>query len=161
VLLIIKAGGTYDDDHVDGGRLYLWAAATNGPIVQIPGDVWAWGTMVEWYRQGKIPDSSTRALWQFYQQNYLVVKQEVWEIMKFALRNISFLLSKGSLTCRKILRHGADSCWFRKEYVKPYLVSHVSYVRSGNLSNAKHESCNCDRPGIRLLSIRVLACRAM
>jgi hypothetical protein len=31
--------------------------------------------MVEWYRQGKTPDSSTRALWKFYQQSLLVVNQ--------------------------------------------------------------------------------------
>jgi hypothetical protein len=31
--------------------------------------------MVE-YRQGKIPDLSTRALWQSYQQRHLVANQE-------------------------------------------------------------------------------------
>jgi hypothetical protein len=29
-------------DHVDGVRLYLWTAATNGPTVHPPGDIWAW-----------------------------------------------------------------------------------------------------------------------
>jgi hypothetical protein len=29
-------------DHVDGVRLRLWTAATNGPIVHPPGDIWAW-----------------------------------------------------------------------------------------------------------------------
>jgi hypothetical protein len=32
--------------------------------------------MVESYRQGKTADSSTRALWQSYQQCHLVTKQE-------------------------------------------------------------------------------------
>jgi hypothetical protein len=46
------------------------------------------------HRQGKIPGSSTRALCQACQQGHLVAKEED--------------LAKGSLTCRKILRHGAD-----------------------------------------------------
>jgi hypothetical protein len=61
-----------NDDHVDKVRLRLWTAATNGPIVYPPGDMWEWKTMVEWCRQRKTPDSSTRALWQAFQQSYLV-----------------------------------------------------------------------------------------
>jgi hypothetical protein len=59
----------------------------------------------------EIPGSSTRALWQSYQDIHLVAKQE-----ELAKRNDQFCLtkchshtSKGSLGCRKILRHGADS----------------------------------------------------
>jgi hypothetical protein len=40
----------YDDDdhhHVDGTRLRLWTAATNGPIVHPPGDIWAWRKTVD------------------------------------------------------------------------------------------------------------------
>jgi hypothetical protein len=33
----------------------------------IPHVTWVWRTIVECYRQGKTPDSSTRTLWQFYQ----------------------------------------------------------------------------------------------
>jgi hypothetical protein len=51
-----------DDDHVDGVRLRLSTAGTNGPIVHPPDDTWAWRTMVEWYRQVKTPDTSTRGL---------------------------------------------------------------------------------------------------
>jgi hypothetical protein len=51
----------YDDD---GVKLHLWTVATSRPIVYPLGGTWAWRTMMEWYRQGKTPDSSTRALWQ-------------------------------------------------------------------------------------------------
>jgi hypothetical protein len=36
-----------DDDHVDGMKLRLWTAVTNGPIVHPPGDVWAWRKTVD------------------------------------------------------------------------------------------------------------------
>jgi hypothetical protein len=45
-------------DHVDGMRLRLWTATTNGPIVYPSGGIWAWKTMVEWYRQRKTSDSA-------------------------------------------------------------------------------------------------------
>jgi hypothetical protein len=66
--------------------------------------------MVEWYRQGKIPDSSSRAVWQSYQQSRLVAKQEGFgeENYAFSLQSIFVNASKGSLTCRKILQHRAD-----------------------------------------------------
>jgi len=59
---------------------------------------------------GETPDSSTRALWKSYQQSHLVAKQEelAKEMMNLALRSIFVHTSKGSLTCRKIFRHGAD-----------------------------------------------------
>jgi hypothetical protein len=41
--------------------------ATNGPIVHPQGDNVSMKKMLEWYRQGKTPDLSTRALWQSYQ----------------------------------------------------------------------------------------------
>jgi hypothetical protein len=56
-----------------GGRLCLRTAATNGPNVHPPGDSlcehaerWWW-----WRRLWITPDSSTRALWQSYQQSHL------------------------------------------------------------------------------------------
>jgi hypothetical protein len=55
----------HDDDCVYGMR----PAATSGPIVHPSGDIWAWRTTVEWYRQGKTPDSSIGALCQSYQQS--------------------------------------------------------------------------------------------
>jgi hypothetical protein len=39
--------------HVEGERLFLWTATTNGPIVHRPGNVWEWRATVEWYWQGK------------------------------------------------------------------------------------------------------------
>jgi hypothetical protein len=59
--------------------------------------------------KGKTTDSSTRALWQAYQQSHLKAKQEqlAKEIVNFALRRI-FHTSEGSLTYRKILRNEAD-----------------------------------------------------
>jgi hypothetical protein len=43
--------------HVNGVRQCLWTAATNGPIIHSPGDLWAWGAMVEWYWWGKLKNS--------------------------------------------------------------------------------------------------------
>jgi hypothetical protein len=65
--------------------------------------------MMKLYIQGKTPDSSTSDLWQAYQQCHLVAKQKelAKEITNSALRSI-FHTSKLSLTCRKILPHGAD-----------------------------------------------------
>jgi hypothetical protein len=59
---------------------------------------------------GETPDSSTTALWKPYQQCHLVAKKEelVKEIMNLAFRNIFVYSSKGSLTHREILVHGAD-----------------------------------------------------
>jgi hypothetical protein len=34
--------------HVDGARLCLWTAATNGPAVHLL-DIWVWTALVEWY----------------------------------------------------------------------------------------------------------------
>jgi hypothetical protein len=76
--LILESLHMDDDDshYVKGVRLCLWTAATSGPTVHPPGDLWAWRTMVKWCQQGKTPDSSTRPLWQSYQQSYLVARQE-------------------------------------------------------------------------------------
>jgi hypothetical protein len=55
--------------HVDVVRR-LWPKATNGPVDHSPGNIWAWRTVVKWYRQGKTPDSYTLALWQPLEQWY-------------------------------------------------------------------------------------------
>jgi hypothetical protein len=66
------------------------------PIIHLPGDIWAWRTMVEWYLQEKSPDSSITALWKSHQQSQPVAKQEELEkeMMNFALQRISFIHQK-------------------------------------------------------------------
>jgi hypothetical protein len=65
--------------------------------------------MVELYRQRKTSDSSSRALWQSYQQSPSNKQEELAKgIMNIALRSILFILIKLFYTCLKILRHGAS-----------------------------------------------------
>jgi hypothetical protein len=94
--------------HVDGLMLRLWIAATNRPIVHLPGDIWAWRTTMEWYWHGKT-DLSTRAVWQSYQQSS---SSKTWGTGKgnyeFCLMKYLFRTLNVSLTCWKILQHGAD-----------------------------------------------------
>jgi hypothetical protein len=99
-----------NNDNVDGLNLRLLIAATNRPIVHPTGYTWEWRTVVEWYRQEKIPDSSTRTLCQSYQQGNIVTKQEklAKQMMNLALRTIFVHTSKDNFTCRKILGYAAD-----------------------------------------------------
>jgi hypothetical protein len=60
---------------------------------------WWW-----WCRLGKTPDSSTRALWQSYQQRHL----EACRMNDEGVR-ILYISIWDTSTCCKILRHGADS----------------------------------------------------
>jgi hypothetical protein len=46
----------HEGDHIQAVRLRLWTAVTNGHTVHPPGDIRAWRTMVELYRQGKTHD---------------------------------------------------------------------------------------------------------
>jgi hypothetical protein len=76
----------------DGVRLCLRTAATNGPIFHLPGDMWARRAMWQWWcRLGITPDSSTRALWQSYQQRHLgqVGLDEGMRILPNSIRNTS------------------------------------------------------------------------
>jgi hypothetical protein len=66
-----------DNDDVNGARLRLWTAATNMPTVYPPGYVWPWRIMVEWYRQGTTPDSSTRTFWQTYLQRHIIASRRI------------------------------------------------------------------------------------
>jgi hypothetical protein len=98
-----------DDGHVDGMRLRLWTAVTNGPIVHLPSDTWSWRTTVECYRQEKTSDSSTRSLWQSYQQSHLLAKQvKLAKTMMTCLAKYLSHTSKGSLTCSNSLKNGSD-----------------------------------------------------
>jgi hypothetical protein len=91
----------------DGARLCLRTAAINGPIVHPSGDMWAWSAMWWWFRLGITPDSSTRALWQSYQQRHLGQVGGMDEGVRILpIQYLKYL--KGSLTFRKILRHGTS-----------------------------------------------------
>jgi hypothetical protein len=128
------------DDHVDGVRLRLWTAATNVAICHLPGDIWAWRTMVEGYRQGKT-DSSTRAFWQSYQQNHVTAKQE--ELMKEMMNLVYEIshISKGSLTSRKISRQVTEG--FISSLKEGLLIcyGHRPCLNPANLGyNGKHSN---------------------
>jgi hypothetical protein len=72
----------------------------------------------------KTPDWSTRALWQSYQQSRLVAKQGKVVKEENLAYNIFLSYFKGFLSCRKILRHGADSFTFPpKEGVLPIFIA--------------------------------------
>jgi hypothetical protein len=91
-------------DHVDGVKR-LRTATTSEPIVLSPGDMSACSAMMVVMMILDTPDSSTRALWQSYQQRHLgASRSNRRRSENFAyqyLRDVN-----GSLTCRKILRHG-------------------------------------------------------
>jgi hypothetical protein len=59
---------------------------------------------------GETPDSSTRALWESYQQSHIVANQvEPGEGNdECSLRSIFVHTSKWFFTCRKMLPHGAN-----------------------------------------------------
>jgi hypothetical protein len=100
----------FNDDRVEGIRMCLWTAATNGPIVHPP----SWYMSMENHdgmlSAGESPDSSSRALWQSYQQNHLVAKQEYTWQRKWWIWPSTHLCSYFEVifTCRIILRHRAD-----------------------------------------------------
>jgi hypothetical protein len=66
------------------------------------GESWWW-----WDRLGITPHSTTRTLWQCYQQRHLV--QLGWMDKGVRILPIQYLrYLKGSLTCRKFLQHGTS-----------------------------------------------------
>jgi hypothetical protein len=74
----------------------------------LPGDKLVWGTILEWYRQGDTPDSSTKSLWHSYPQSSSGKAHWTGEgNYEFCLTKYFFNTSKVSLTCREILRVGA------------------------------------------------------
>jgi hypothetical protein len=93
----------------------------------------------------EIPESSTRGLWQSYQQSHLVAKQEgTCEENTFYLAKYLFYTSKGSFTCRKILRHGTDG----------FTPPPRRKVRCGFLSPIKIRR---PRPGLNPRTLRPMA----
>jgi hypothetical protein len=86
----------------DGVRLCLTTAATNGPTVHPPGDMWAWRAMV-------MPAADNS--WLVHQSSLAFLPAETSVKSRrngrkrenFAYQYLKYL--KGSLTCRNILRH--------------------------------------------------------
>jgi hypothetical protein len=91
----------------DGVRLCLIIAPTNGPIVHPPADMWTWRTMV-------VMMSAADNSWLVHQSSLAVLPAETSGASRgngrksenFAYQYLKYL--KGSLTCRKILRHGTS-----------------------------------------------------
>jgi hypothetical protein len=78
---------------------YATTAATNGPIVH---------GAPSWWWLGITSDSSTRALWQSYQQRHLGQVEGMGKGVRILpIQYLRYL--KGSLTCSKFLRHGTSS----------------------------------------------------
>jgi hypothetical protein len=134
-----------DDDHANGVRLRLWTAAINGPIVHPSGDIWVRRTVVEWYRQKKTPDSSTRALWWTSRDIWLEAGGMLERNENLALQSISVHTCKWFFTCRKILWHGAGVWTFLpKEVVLQTIIalknpiSSAGYQPANFGSNGKH-----------------------
>jgi hypothetical protein len=139
-------------DYVNGVRPRLRTAATNGPTVHPPGDIWARRTMVEWYRQSKTPDSSTRAIWQSYQQSP-TSKQEKWEkeMIQLALRSIFVHTSQVvyvpyNLTTRDFRLYFSSVGRCAANFYRPYKAIVSAEFKRANLgSNDKHPNhCTTD-----------------
>jgi hypothetical protein len=106
---LLKTQCLGNEDDVDRLRIRLWTADTNGPIIHLPGNIWAWKLWWNNTDRGKIligpSDFSGNHI-----SSHPVAKRErlAKEMTNLALWNIFFHALKGSLTCRKISRHGAD-----------------------------------------------------
>jgi hypothetical protein len=93
---------------------WLRTVVTNGPTVHPSGDTWAWRAMMMMIPAGITPDSSTRALWQSYQQRHLGKVRGMDEGMR--IQRIQYLrYINRFLTCRKIFRHGTFRLYFQSE----------------------------------------------
>jgi hypothetical protein len=92
----------------DAVRLCLRTAATNGPSVHPPGDTWTWRAMV----MMTMPAGDNS--WLVHQSSLAGLLAEPSGASRrngrrsenFAYQYLKYL--KGSLTCRKILRHGTS-----------------------------------------------------
>jgi hypothetical protein len=93
-------------DHVDGVRR-LRTAATSRPTVHAPGDMWAWRAMVMmmpgkenyWLIHPQLSGSPTS-------RHLEAIRRNGWRSENFAYQKLRYI--NGSLTCHKILQHGAS-----------------------------------------------------
>jgi hypothetical protein len=127
----------------DGVRLCLRTAPITGllfiPRVNVSEDPWWW-----WRRLEITPDLSTGARWQSYQQRHLGRVREMDEGVRI-LRIHYLWYVNGSLTCRKILRHGTSGFTSHsKENVLRILIA---------LKNL------CPQPGLNLRPLGPVASR--
>jgi hypothetical protein len=97
----LTANRTILIDHVHEVRLHLWTPATNEPVVHSPGDVWAWRTMMEWYRQGKLQIRPPQLSGNPNSSHLAANQRELGE------GNYEFSIEV-TFSCHKILQHGAD-----------------------------------------------------
>jgi hypothetical protein len=122
-------------------KLRLRTAATKD-VLFTPEVIWVWRTMVEWYRLGKT-DLSTRALWQSYQQSSSSKTRGTGEGHdELCITKYLFHACKGSVTCRKVLRHGTDGyiSVSNEDVLRIFISLKIHPPQSGaNLgSNGKH-----------------------
>jgi hypothetical protein len=111
----------HSDRHVRAQLPPRWGETTsnNRPVAYPPRDIWAWRNTEQGYRQGKTPDSSTRALWQSYQQDHLTGEEND----EFCRTKSLFPTSEGHLTCRRILRHEAHGFTFSRSKVSAHFIA--------------------------------------
>jgi hypothetical protein len=145
------------DDHVDEVRLRLWTAATNGPIVHPPDDMWVWRATVEWCRQ-------RGNSWFVYQNSQAILpaessrsKQEdrAKRMMNLTLWRIFLHTCKLFLTCRKISRCEASGFTsFPNEVVQRIFIAlknpslYAGFEPANLGSNGKHAISPLRRHGI-------------
>jgi hypothetical protein len=132
----------HHDERVDEMRLRLWAEAISRPVVHLPGDIWAWKTVVEWCRHRKTPYSSTRACCQFCQQIHLVARK----------RNIR---RKLIWPCEVFFHTRKWYLYDVKSYdLGPYFTSSPKEGRLQNFTALKHPS---PQPGLNPRTLGLIA----
>jgi hypothetical protein len=120
----------------DGVRLCLRTAATNWPILHPPVDMWAWRTRVMIIM---IMMPAGNNSWLVHQSYLAVLPVETSGASRrngrrsenFAYQYLEYL--KGSLTCRKILRHGISGFTSqpKKGVLRIFIVLKNPSTRSG------------------------------
>jgi hypothetical protein len=137
---------------VDGVRLCLWTAATKGPIVHPPGDIWVWRATVEWYWQGKTEEKPAPVpLRTLHGLSRARTRASAVRGRRLTAWTISFILcffvedlSKLFLTKRRIvgwlLNDGLESMWKQS-----FQNAHVHISAKLSPVNLDHEILYVDR----------------